>query len=98
MDRRVARSANRVLCSALLRCFHADGLRYPIGVDADAHADRVRALILLRATLATVAEVLDDESLEDLGLLVRITELGDLVDHDLQRIKDSRKQRADESA
>jgi hypothetical protein len=69
--------------------------RYPTGVDADAHVERARALILLRATLITVADRLDENSLEDLGLLVRITELGELVDHDLQRIKDSRTTGAD---
>lgn len=74
------------------------GVRYPTSVDADAHAERARALILLRATLITVADRLDENSLEDLGLLVRITELGELVDHDLQRIKDSRTTGADASA
>jgi hypothetical protein len=72
------------------------GVRYPTSVDAD--AERARALILLRATLITVADRLDENSLEDLGLLVRITELGELVDHDLQRIKDSRTTGADASA
>jgi hypothetical protein len=61
-----------------------------IGMDADAHADRARALILLRATLITVADRLDQNSLEDLGLLTRMSELGDLVDDDLQRLAESR--------
>ena len=58
--------------------------------DADARADRTRALILLRSTLATVAERLDEDSLEDLGLITRMSELTDLVDQDLQRIAASR--------
>jgi hypothetical protein len=57
----------------------------------DGAADRARALILLRATLATVAERLDEDSLEDLGLLTRMSELSDLVDQDLQRLADTRK-------
>jgi hypothetical protein len=48
--------------------------------------------------LLTVADRLDEDSLEDLGLLTRMTELGDLVDHDLQRLTDTRKTRADDSA
>jgi hypothetical protein len=67
-------------------------------MDADAHADRARALILLRATLLTVADRLDEDSLEDLGLLARMSELGDLVDYDLQRLADSRKTLADDCA
>ncbi len=62
-------------------------------MDAEPHVERARALILLRATLATVAERLDEDSLEDLGLLARIQELGDLVDQDLQRLADKRKTR-----
>jgi hypothetical protein len=67
-------------------------------MDADAHAERARALILLRATLVTVADRLDEDSLEDLGLLTRMTELRDLVDDDLRRLADSRKKRPDDSA
>lgn len=59
--------------------------------DAYARADRARALILLRSTLATVAERLDEDSLEDVGLLIRMSELSDLVDQDLQRIAENRK-------
>jgi len=51
---------------------------------------RARALILLRATLDTVAERLDENSLDDLGLLTRISELKDIVDKDLRRLADSR--------
>lgn len=65
--------------------------RYCAGVDANARADRARALILLRATLVTVAERLDEDSLDDLGLLTRMTELRDLVEQDLERLSDSRK-------
>ena len=67
-------------------------------MDADAGADRARALILLRATLITVADRLDEDSLEDLGLLTRMSELGDLVDDDLQRLAESRKARWGASA
>jgi hypothetical protein len=73
-------------------------VRYLLSMDADAHAERARALILLRATLVTVADRLDEDSLEDLGLLARMTELGDLVDDDLRRLADSRKTGADGSA
>ena len=74
------------------------GVGYPSSMHADAHADRARALILLRATLITVADRLDEDSLEDLGLLARMSELGDLVDGDLQRLADSRETRIDDSA
>jgi hypothetical protein len=57
----------------------------------EAEADRARALILLRATLETVAGCLDEDSLEDLGLLTRMTELRDLVDEDLQRLAAERR-------
>jgi hypothetical protein len=67
-------------------------------MDADGDADRARALIVLRATLMTVADALNEDSLEDLGLLTRMTELGDLVAGDLQRLADSRATRADDSA
>ena len=67
-------------------------------MDAEAQAERARALILLRATLLTVADRLDQDSLEDLGLLTRMSELGDLVDDDLQRLAHSRKTRDHESA
>jgi predicted component of type VI protein secretion system len=66
-------------------------------MDAEGQADRARALILLRATLSTVADRLDQDSLEDLGLLTRMTELSDLVDHDLQQLANTRKTRADDS-
>jgi hypothetical protein len=59
-------------------------------MDEDARAERARALILLRATLATVAERLDEDSLEDLGLITRMSELGDLVDEDLEKLRQSR--------
>jgi hypothetical protein len=59
-------------------------------MDANARAERARALILLRATLITVAERLDEDSLEDLGLLDRMSELRDLVDQDLQRLAEDR--------
>ena len=67
-------------------------------MDEDARADRARALILLRATLVTVSERLDEDSLEDLGLLDRIGELADLVDLDLQRLADERAASAGEGS
>jgi len=45
---------------------------------------------MLRAVLETVADRLDAESLEDLGLLTRMTELRDFVDQDLRRLAESR--------
>lgn len=59
-------------------------------MDANARAERARGLILLRAVLDTVAERLDEDSLDDLGLLTRMSELKDLVEHDLQRLEESR--------
>ena len=53
-------------------------------------AERARALIKLRAVLITVAERLDEDSLEDLGLLTRISELRDLVEEDIRRLADHR--------
>ena len=49
-----------------------------------------RGLIMLRAVLDTVAERLDEDSLDDLGLLTRMSELKDLVQQDLQRLAESR--------
>jgi hypothetical protein len=54
-------------------------------VDADAQAERAHALIVLRATLETVAGRLDEDSLYDLGLVARMSELVDLVDEEFQR-------------
>jgi hypothetical protein len=51
--------------------------------------------MLLRSTLATVVERLDEESREDLGLLTRMSELSDLVDQDLQRIAENHNVTAD---
>ena len=59
-------------------------------MDADARAERARGLILLRATLETVAERIGQDSLEDVGLLVRMNELKDMVDQDLQSLAESR--------
>jgi hypothetical protein len=67
-------------------------------MDEEAQAERARAFILLRATLVTVADRLDQTSLEDLGLLDRMGELTDLVERDLQRLADERISPADESA
>ena len=67
-------------------------------MDADARAERARALILLRATLITVADRLDEDAIDDLGLLDRMSELGDLVDQDLQRLAESRTPRPRDSA
>jgi hypothetical protein len=60
-------------------------------VDVNAHAERARGLIMLRAVLETVGERLDEDSLDDLGLLVRMSELKDIVDQDLRRLGESRK-------
>ena len=67
-----------------------DSDRYSLGVAAHANAERARALIKLCAVLTTVAEQLDQDSLEDLGLLTRISELQDLVEEDLRRLADRR--------
>lgn len=59
-------------------------------MDANPRAERARELIMLRAVLDTVAERLDEDSLDDLGLLTRMSELKDLVEQDLQRLGESR--------
>jgi len=56
----------------------------------DAEAERTRALMLLLATLDTVAQRLDEERLEDLGLIARITELETMLRHDLEQVRAER--------
>ena len=72
-------------------CFARLHSRYlKLWMDANARAERARGLIMLRAVLDTVAERLDEDSLDDLGLLTRMSELKDLVEQDLQRLAESR--------
>ena len=52
---------------------------------ADTEADRIRSLILLRATCETVLERLDEDDIDDLGLCVQITKLCDTVSEELER-------------
>ena len=72
-------------------CFARLPHRYSkLWMDVNARAERARGLIMLRAVLDTVAERLDEDSLDDLGLLTRMSELKDLVEQDLQRLAESR--------
>ena len=62
-------------------------------MDADAEAERVRVLILLLATIDTVLKRLDEDRIEDVGLMVRLGELEDFVRQDLQQAGRERRSR-----
>jgi len=53
---------------------------------AEADAEHVRALMLLLAALDSALPRLRSETVEQLGLLVRVAELRDFVQEDLERI------------
>jgi hypothetical protein len=54
-------------------------------VGSDREADRIRSLILLRATCETVLGTLDEDDIDDLALCVQITKLSDSVTEELER-------------
>jgi hypothetical protein len=54
-------------------------------VDSDAEADRIRGLVMLRATCETVLKRLDEDDLDDLALTVQIGELCDTLSDELAR-------------
>jgi hypothetical protein len=54
-------------------------------VDQDAEADRIRGLVLLRATCETVLQRLDQDDIDDLALTVQIGELCDTLTGELDR-------------
>jgi hypothetical protein len=54
-------------------------------VATDAEAERIRSLVVLRATCETVLRRLDEDDIEDLALTVQITELCDTLCHEIDR-------------
>jgi hypothetical protein len=54
-------------------------------MEPDAEADRIRCLILLRATCETVLAHLDEDDIDDLALTVQIGELCTTLSNDLER-------------
>src|SRR5581483_10733011 len=58
----------------------------PQSMIAEADAEHVRALMLLLAALDSALPRLRSETVEQLGLLVRVAELRDFVQEDLERI------------
>jgi hypothetical protein len=55
-------------------------------MQTDAEADRIRSLILLRATCETVLAHLDEDDIDDLALTVQISELCDTLSDELARV------------
>jgi hypothetical protein len=58
----------------------------PASMQTDAEADRIRSLILLRATCETVLAHLDEDDIDDLALTVQISELCDTLSDELARV------------
>ena len=54
-------------------------------MDPDWEAERVRSLVLLRATCETVLRRLDEDDIDDLALTVQIAELCDSLAAELNR-------------
>jgi len=54
-------------------------------VDTDHEAERIRSLVLLRATCETVLRRLDEDDIDDLALTVQIGELCDTLGDELTR-------------
>ena len=54
-------------------------------MDGDAEAERIRSLVLLRATCETVLRRLDEDDIDDLALTVQIGELCDALNVELDR-------------
>jgi hypothetical protein len=59
-------------------------------VDPDAETERIRSLILLRATCDTVIDRLSEDDLGDLGLAVQIQQLCDTLEGELNRLANRR--------
>jgi len=54
-------------------------------MQSDAEAERIRGLVLLRATCETVLKRLDEDDIDDLALTVQISELCDSLAGELKR-------------
>ena len=54
-------------------------------MEPDAEAERIRSLVLLRATCETVLRRLDEDDIDDLALTVQIGELCDTLTGELDR-------------
>jgi hypothetical protein len=54
-------------------------------MDQDAEADRIRCLILLRATCETVLARLDRDNIDDLALIIQVGDLCDTLSTELTR-------------
>ena len=54
-------------------------------MEPDAEADRIRCLILLRATCETVLARLDRDNIDDLALIVQVGDLCDTLSTELAR-------------
>jgi hypothetical protein len=53
--------------------------------NSDAEADRIRGLVLLRATCETVMRRLDEDDIDDLALTIQLAELCETLDGELER-------------
>lgn len=51
----------------------------------DREAERIRGLVLLRATCDTVMQRLDEDDIDDLALTIQIAELCQTLDDELER-------------
>ena len=54
-------------------------------MEPDAEAERIRGLVLLRATCETVLKRLDEDDIDDVALTVQIGELCDALTDELSR-------------
>jgi hypothetical protein len=54
-------------------------------METDAEADRIRSLILLRATCETVLARLDEHDIDDVALTIQIGELCDTLSDEINR-------------
>jgi hypothetical protein len=63
-------------------------------VETDAEADRIRSLVLLRATCETVLRRLDQDDIDDLALTLQIGELRDTLADELDRFAERNQHRS----
>jgi hypothetical protein len=59
-------------------------------VRQDTQAERIRSLVLMRATCDTVLHHLDDDDIDDLALAVQISQLCDTLEAELRRFANRR--------
>jgi hypothetical protein len=67
-------------------------------MEPDAEADRIRSLILLRATCETVLAHLDGDDIDDLALTVEISALSQTLSNELARFAQRSTDRHSENA